>query len=143
MVQNKIKLDDLVNKKFDIEIGSSTESTLWDKNSLIKKINDVIMHNLFDWDFYYNWTDKKDEYYNVFKETTLASMIANMNNTLNKYFEFTPSPYLRNKESQLRFTIHNNELWIDDWIKTNTTISNELKNDYYRYREKYAGVSLK
>jgi hypothetical protein len=143
MVQNKIKLDDLVNKKFDIEIGSSTESTLWDKNSLIKKISDVIMHNLFDWDFYYNWTDKKDEYYSIFKETTLASMIANMNNTLNKYFEFIPSPYLRNKDSQLRFTIHNNELWIDDWIKTNTTISIELKNDYYRYREKYAGVSLK
>jgi hypothetical protein len=140
---NNLKIDDLVNKKFYIELGTSSVSTTWDRDSLIKKISGVILHNLFDRDFYYNWTDKKEEYYNIFKETTLTPMIADINNTLNKYFELKTPPYPRVEEAKLFFKQHNNQLWIDNWFQTNETISDELKNDYYRYRQEYAGVSLK
>jgi hypothetical protein len=139
---NNLKIDDLVDKKFKIELGSSVESTTWDRNSLVKKISDVITHNLFDRDFYYNWTDNGEEYYNIFKKTTLSPMIIDLNNTLNKYFVFKNTPYSRNEEV-LVFIHNNNQLWIDNWFQTNETISDELKNDYYRYRQKYAGISLK
>lgn len=139
--QNKLRFYDLVGKKFRIELGSGVESTTWDKDSLIKKISDVIKHNLFDSDFYYNWTGNREEYFNVFKKTTLTSMIVDLDSTLNKYFVFKHTPYSIN-EVVLVFKNDDNQLWIDNWFQTNENISDELKKDYYNYRKKYAGVSL-
>jgi hypothetical protein len=33
-------------------------------------------------------------------------------------------------------------LWIDEWFKSNNSVTQELRNDYYAYRKKYAGVDL-
>ena len=66
-IQSKLNIDNLVDKKFPIELGSGVETTNWNKDLLIKKISDVITHNLFDRDFYYNWTNNSEEYFNIFR----------------------------------------------------------------------------
>lgn len=140
-IQSELKLDDLVGKKFYIEVGSGRESRVWDKDSLIKKISSVILHNLFDYEFYYNWTDVGGEYLQIFKKSTLEPMISKFDDTLNKYFEFENSRY-GSDDRTLVFKDHANQSWIDSWFQTNKIIPDELKNDYYKYRQKYAGVTL-
>ena len=140
-IQSELNIDNLVDKKFPIELGSGVETTNWSKDLLIKKIGDVITHNLFDRDFYYNWTDNGKEYYNLFKIDILTPMINDIDNTLNNHFIFKRTPYSRN-EDVLVFKFDNNQLWIDKWFQNNKSISNILKSDYYRYRQEYAGVTL-
>lgn len=136
-ISENVKFKDLVDNKFKIIIGSETRSGNWDKVDLTEKIKEAIKHNLFDWDFYYNWTDNDKEYLKIFKKDTLQPLIKNIDKTLNNMFTF--------KGNKLTFNIKSDdaESWIDNWFQTNKSISKSLKNDYYEYREKYAGVKLK
>ena len=138
-----MKFKNLVGKRFNIKLGSSVESIIWDKDVLIQKIANIIKHNLFDSEFYYNWTDNGAEYFNVFKTITLTPMIEDLENTLNEYFVFKNVPYSKNQKALMFNSNHNDNVsWIDNWFQTNKTISDELKKDYYNYRKCYAGVLL-
>ena len=92
-IQSELNIDNLFGKKFPIEHGSGYETTYWDKDLLIKKISDVITHNLFDRDFYYNWTNNGEEYFYIFKIDTLTPMMNDIDNTLNKFFVFKRTLY--------------------------------------------------
>ena len=140
-IQSELNIDNLFGKKLPIEHGSGYETTYWDKDLLIKKISDVITHNLFDRDFYYNWTNNGEEYFYIFKIDTLTPMMNDIDNTLNKFFVFKRTPY-STLEDVLVFKIDNRQLWIDNWFQNNKSISDELRSDYYRYRQKYADITL-
>lgn len=136
-INESIKFKDLVDNKFKIIIGSQTIGGTWNKRELTEEIKEAIMHNLFDWDFYYNWTDNDKEYFKAFDKDTLKPLLKNIDKTLNNMFAF--------KDNKLTFNIKGTEAeaWIDNWFKTNKSISNSLKEDYYEYREEYAGVKIK
>ena len=139
----KIKLKDLVNKRFDIEIGSMSASGDWeDEDEIIKYISDAIKHNLFDSEFYYNWTDDKKEYLEIFKNDTLEPLLKNIDKTLNDLFVFEEKPYPYGNKLKFKMNNDEKENWIDNWFKTNKSISQSLKKDYYNYRDEYAGVKL-
>ena len=133
-----VKFKDLIDTNFKIEIGSGTESGTWNQKELTEKIKEAIKHNLFNWDFYYNWTNNGKEYSKVFDKETLDPLVKNIDKTLNNMFTFKGN-------NKLTFNIEGDdaESWIDNWFQTNKFISKSLKNDYYEYREKYAGVELK
>ena len=133
--EGNIKFNDLVGNKFTIEVGSGTKEGTWDSDSLENEIEEALSHYLFDWDFYYNWTEEGEEYQSVFKKDTLDPMLKKMDKTLSDMFEFKADKLtfkLADKSKKMR----------DDWFKTNKSISNQLRQDYYQYREKYAGVKL-
>jgi len=136
-INEAIKFKDLIDKKFDIEVGSGTTGKTWNEDNLTQEIENGITHNLFDADFYANWTDNGDEYKKIFDKDTIKPLLKNMDKTLNDMFSFN-----RNK---LTFNIEGSkaESWIDDWFQTNKSISKSLKKDYYDYRDEYAGVTLK
>ena len=92
-MKDKITFNNLVNKSFNIEIGSGNTKTIWDKEKLIKELKEAIKHNLFDADFYYNWTNNDKEYLNVFNEMTLKPMFENIDKTLSDFFIFKKTPY--------------------------------------------------
>ena len=68
-------------------------------------------------------------------------MMNDIDNTLNKFFVFKRTPY-STLEDVLVFKIDNRQLWIDNWFQNNKSISDELRSDYYRYRQKYADITL-
>lgn len=130
-----LKFKDLVDTKFYIEVGNGARSTTWNKDDLIQEIKRSIKHNLFDSEFYYNWTDNGKEYANVFDKDTMQPLLKNIDKTLNNMFSF--------KRDTLTFTFEKkNDEWIDNWFQTNKSISDSLRKDYYEYRKKYAGVEL-
>jgi hypothetical protein len=131
-----LKFKDLVDTKFYIEVGSGTTGGTWSKEELIQEIKSAIKHNLFDSDFYYNWTSDGAEYLKVFNQDTLEPLLKNIDKTLNSMFTF------KNNELTFNIEFKKAEAWIDNWFQTNKSISNSLKQDYYTYREKYAGVKL-
>lgn len=134
-VSESLKFKDLVDTKFYIEVGSGTKSTTWNKDDLIQEIKRSIKHNLFDPEFYYNWTDNGKEYANVFDKDTMQPLLKNIDKTLNNMFSF--------KRNTLTFTFKKkNDEWIDNWFQTNKSISDSLRKDYYEYRKQYAGVEL-
>jgi hypothetical protein len=139
---NKITFNNLVNKSFNIEIGSGNTKTIWDKEKLINELKEVIKHNLFDGEFYYNWTDNDKEYLNIFNEMTLKTMFKNVDKILSDFFVFKKTPY-STLEDVLVFNKMDTDLWIDNWFQTNEVISESLKKDYYNYRNEYAGILLK
>jgi len=142
--ESKLKFEDLVGKYFTIELGSSGASTEWESKELLAYLKKVVTHNLFDMEFYYNWTDsdEKKQYLDIFTNDTLKEIFKNVTNALNKYFEFKTTAYSTNEEV-LVFKFSNKKIadWIDNWFKTNKKISIKLKDDYKRYRENYAGVT--
>ena len=133
-INEALKFKDLVDTRFDIVLGSGTTGTTWNKDDLTHEIKKVIKHELFDWDFYYNWTDSGEEYSKVFDKDTLNPLLKKMDKTLNDMFSF--------KNDKLTFNRVGDE-WIDNWFQTNKSISKSLKKDYYEYRDEYAGVKLK
>jgi hypothetical protein len=137
LTNESLKFKDLVDTNFKIEIGSGTENGTWNQKELTEKIKEGIKHNLFDWDFYYNWTDNNKEYSKVFDKDTLNPLLKKLDKTLKDLFTF--------KDNKLTFNITGDdaEAWIDNWFQTNKSISKSLKQDYYDYREEYAGVKLK
>ena len=135
-----LKFENLVGGNFVLQIGSSgTSYTNWSDADLLAGIEKAIMHNLFDWNFYYNETDHKAEYFNTFKRDTLLPMTKkqNINKTLKNFFEF-------DNRKRLTFTVELDSAtkYIDKWFISNKSISNELKSDYYKFRKRYAGVTL-
>ena len=141
----EIKFEELVGNKFSIKRGSGTKTTTWEKEDLLEEIKGVIEHELFDRDFYYNWTDEGAEYYNIFDKYTLTPMLKDIDKTLNEYFVMKKTPYnniLEFKEhSKIQSIKELGQGYIDNWFKTNPHISPMLRNDYKKYREKYAGVT--
>lgn len=141
-----MKLINLIGRYFPIAIGSSTVSKIWDKDSLEMKINNILHFYLFDIEFYDNWTENGDEYFNVFKDETLKKMTDNIDDTLSKYFSFKKTRYSKNENvlvfHDVNSLVFDKHLFIDNWFKTNKTISNSLRNEYYNYRREYAGVIL-
>jgi len=133
--EDNINFSDLVGKRFDITIGSGTTGGKWDAEELKNEIKSGLQHYLFDADFAYNWTNNSSEYRSVFKKDTLDPMMGKIDKTLNDMFEF------KNGKLTFKFEDEYRKI-IDNWFKTNKSISNELRNDYYQYREKYAGVKL-
>lgn len=131
-----LKFKDLVDSSFNIEIGSGITSGTWNQAELTEEIKKAIKHNLFDWDFYYNWTNSGKEYSKVFDKDTVEPLLKNIDQTLNDMFVF--------KNNKLIFKITGDEAakWIDAWFQNNKSISKSLKKDYYDYREEYAGVKL-
>ena len=134
---NEVKLNDLVNTRFSIEVGSGKTTGNWSNEELIEKLKEAIKHNLFDREFYYNWTDLGKEYNSIFEKETLSPMIKNIDRTLKEFF------VLKGSTLVFRLEGSNAQKWIDKWFQTNKSISNELKSDYYSYRKKYAGVTLR
>jgi hypothetical protein len=134
---NEVKLNDLVNTRFSIEVGSGTTTGNWSNEELIEKLKEAIKHNLFDREFYYNWTDLGKEYNSIFEKETLSPMIKNIDRTLKEFF------VLKGSTLVFRLEGSNAQKWIDKWFQANKSISNELKSDYYSYRKKYAGVTLR
>ena len=132
-----LKFKDLVDTKFYIVVGSGTTGATWNKDDLTQEIKKSIKHNLFVWEFYYNWTNHGNEYANVFDKDTMQPLLKNIDKTLNNMFSF--------KDNKLTFNIDGDEAvaWVDNWFQTNKSISKALKQDYYTYRDKYAGVKLK
>jgi hypothetical protein len=84
-----LKIDDLVGKKLTVEIGSAKYIDTFTKDELIKKIKEALTHDLFNYDFYYNYTssDTKGEYMKLYKDTAIDSLMKNINKTLNDWFE--------------------------------------------------------
>ena len=135
-ISESIKFKDLVDKKFYIEVGSGSTGKTWNEADLTKGIRSAIKHNLFDSEFYYNWTNHGSEYSKVFDKDTLEPLLKNIDKTLNDMFTF--------KGDTLAFTFREkNDSWIDNWFQTNKSISSSLRKDYYEYRDEYAGVKLK
>ena len=138
MEKKQIKFDDLIGTKFEIELGSMTTYKRWDKESFIKEIKSVVQHNLFDSEFYYNWTNNKEEYIYIFNRDTSNPLLNNINKTINEMFILKNGTYYK----KLVFNLDNYLGWIDNWFKTNESISNSLRQEYYDYRYKYASVNL-
>lgn len=124
-------MENLIDKKFDFVVGSTTYNQLWNEQDLTEQISKAIQYIMFDWDFYYNWTDNKEEYIKIFAKKTLAPMMENVEQTFTDWVEFDGK--------KLIFKIENVD--IDKWFME-TNMSNELRNDYYEYRKEYAGVYL-
>lgn len=138
-------VDSLVGKRFQIEEGSSGHLCYggWEKEKLLEKLRSVIKHELFSGDFCYNWTRHDREYRDVFEKEVLNPMMADIDNTVRNHFHFVRKSWLTD-DLILKFkhTEDENELFTDNWFKTNKSISKELKDDYFYYRKKYAGVEL-
>jgi hypothetical protein len=131
------KFKELVDTRFSIEVGSGTATGTWSNEELIEKLKEAIKHNLFDGDFYYNWTRLGKEYNSIFEKETLSPMLKNIDRTLNNFFVLKGGILVFKLEGR------DKEKWIDKWFQQNKSISDELKSDYYSYRKKYAGVQLK
>lgn len=121
----------LIDKKFDFVVGSTTWNQVWNEQDLTEQISRAIQHTMFDWDFYYNWTDNKDEYLEILDKKNLAPMMESVEHTLENWFEFDGK--------KLRFKIENVD--IDKWFME-TNMSNELRKEYIDYRLEYAGINL-
>jgi hypothetical protein len=131
----KIKLDDLVGQNFKFIIGSSTTSGKWSKNEIIEEIEKAIKYYLFDFDFYYNYTNNKKEYSNLYIKTIQEPMLKNINKTLKDWFSY------ENKVLSIKNSIDKRK-FIDNWFMK-TSIPEELKKEYIKYRKDYSGVILK
>jgi hypothetical protein len=124
-------MENLIDKKFDFVIGSTTWSQVWNKEDLTEQISKAIQYIMFDWDFYYNWTDNKEEYIKIFAKKTLAPMMENIEHTIENWFEFDGK--------KLRFKTENVD--IDKWFME-TNMSNQLRKEYIDYRLEYAWINL-
>lgn len=121
----------LIDKKFDFVVGSTTWNQVWNEQDLTEQISRAIQHTMFDWDFYYNWTENKKEYIEIFNRKTLVHMMEIIDYTLENWFEFDGK--------KLRFKTENVD--IDKWFME-TNMSNELRKEYIDYRLEYAGINL-
>jgi hypothetical protein len=130
------QLNDLIGKRVAIEIGSGTTTGVFTQDEIKKAISDAIEHNLFDYEFYYNWASKGKEYQDAFRKDTLDVMLKDLSKTLKDLFTFHNGKLVFNMLPPIK------EKWIDSWFKKNKSISQSLRTEYYNYREKYAGVKL-
>jgi hypothetical protein len=140
-----LKIEDLVGKKLTIEIGSAKYIDTFTKDELIKKIKEALMKDLFNYDFYYNYTssDTKSEYMKLYKETVIDSLMKNINKTLNDWFEIKDARFNPVSNSNLLLVKENNNFdkVSDKWFMK-TRISDKLRNEYKAYRKKQFSVIL-
>lgn len=140
-----LKIEDLVGKKLTVEVGSGSEIGTFTKDQLIKKIREGLTHDLFNWDFYYNYTssDTKNEYVKLYKETVLEPLMKNVNKTLNNWFDLKDASYNRFSNSEVLVIKENKDFrkLTDNWFMK-TPMSDKLRNEYKYYRKSYSGVNL-
>jgi hypothetical protein len=134
------KKEHLVNNRVRIKLGSGTTTKVWEEEELKNMLIDVIKHELFDSDFYYNWTKNKSEYVKSFNYY-LSNLTTDIQYMLDRWFIFKRTACSPNQDV-LVFKDMETRLWIDEWFKSNNSVTQELRNDYYAYRKKYAGVDL-
>lgn len=136
---NNLKIEDLIGKKFYIDIGSTSVGSFepWTKEDIIKNMKKSIWYNLFDQDFYYNYTspNTKNEYYELFMKTIIEPYTKNINKTLNDWFEFNdPKNDYYWKDAKYLELKKLPAGWIDKWF-TKTPMSDKLRNEYKYYRK--------
>lgn len=124
-------MENLIDKKFDFVIGSTTWSQVWNKEDLTEQISKAIQYIMFDWDFYYNWTDNKEEYLEIFAKKTLAPMMENIEQTFIDWFEFDGK----------KLTFKSEKVDKDKWFME-TNMPNQLRKEYIDYRLEYAWINL-
>ena len=129
---------ELINTRFRFEVGSGYTGALWSEEDFLKELKTSIKHELFDWDFYYNWTDSDSEYMDTFEKETLAPLMKNVQKTLKSLYTFDGKTLKFKGDKKY----NSSDEFKDNWFQT-TKISKQLKKDYYDYREEYAGVVLK
>lgn len=135
------KKESLVNNRVKIELGSGTTVGVWKEEELKEMLIRVIKHNLFDSEFFYNWTINQIEYVKSF-DYYLSNLTKDIQYMLDKWFEFKRRPFCTYEDILVFKDDIDTRLWINEWFKSNNTISQELKNDYFAYRKKYAGEDL-
>lgn len=141
-----LKIEDLVGKKFYIEAGSDVvgSSMPWTKEQIIEKIKKSLWYNLFEQNFYYNYTssDTKNEYYNLFIKNIIEPYTKNINKTLRDWFELnnpkSDSYFQNGKVLEIKQVPSN---WVDKWFMK-TPMSDKLRNEYKAYRKKQFSVTL-
>jgi len=144
--KKKLKLDDLVGKKFWIQDGSQKvkSSNPWEKNELIEKIKNTITSTFVDFDFFYNYIDdERPDFKKAFNKSILEPFIKNIDKTLNKYFEynevgdnFMGQPELKIKDN------FNKRKFLNDWFLKEPLVTSDLKNKYIKYRKDYANETI-
>ena len=141
-----LKIEDLVGTKIYIEDGYGVVGTLvpWTREQIIEKIRKNLWYNLFNQNFYYNYTssDTKNEYYNLFIKTIIEPYTKNINKTLRDWFELndpkSDSYFQNGKILEIKQVPSN---WIDKWFMK-TPMSDKLRNEYKAYRKKQFSVTL-
>lgn len=117
----EINIDDL--NTYTFEIGSRSFIDSNPREYVIEKLEEAILHYLFDLDFYFNYLDRSDKkiYWNLFKRRVLKpfSHKDNINRTLNKYFTIDSNRKLIN----WKLSDRDSEKFRD-----------EFKIEYYKYR---------
>jgi hypothetical protein len=134
---NNLKIEDLVGKKFYINIGSTEVGSLdpWTKEGIIKNMKKAMWYDLFDQDFYYNYTspNTKNEYYELFMKTIIEPYTKNINKTLNDWFEFNnPKNDYYYKDAKYLELKNAPAGWMDKWFMK-TPMSDKLRNEYKYY----------
>jgi len=136
-------ISDLIGNQYKFSVGSGTTMNQEPntKEYVIKQITHAISHYLFDWEFYYNWTDRTEqkEYGDTYKNDILKPLLKNLDKTLKTYFIVD----IDKKTVKWKLSYDVCEKIIDEFFRKNKHISKKLKQDYYEYRDEYAGVKLK
>lgn len=141
MTTKSTNLEYLVGNRISFQIGSWGKTGIWNKEELIEEIRIAIKHELYDANFHYNWTNLGGEYLLIFNRETLEPMIKDIHNTLKDYFVFEKQA--TGEVFTFKYYGDEKRKMIDKFFQENKSISEELRNDYYSYRKKYAGVELK
>ena len=105
-----------------IIIGSTTIGGI-PETELDIFINKLIWHNLFDWEFYYNYGGG-EEYYSEFSEYLKKST-----------HEVTPNVINENGVVSWKDKAKNRE-WINEWME-----NSQFSDSYFKYRHQYAGYT--
>jgi hypothetical protein len=139
---NENTIKDLVGKKFRYVIGSGTESNIDfnDDEYVLRNLGRIIKVNLFDGEFYFNWTDTDEKilYKEIFNDDIIEPLIKNIDKTLEKYF------VINKDKNTVSWSLSNeqNRKIIDNFFLKNKKISDTLRNDYIEYRKEYFWVDL-
>lgn len=141
-----LKIEDFVGKKFYIEAGSDVvgSSVPWTKEQIIEKIKKTLWYNLFEQNFYYNYTssDTKNEYYNLFMKNIIEPYTKNINKTLKDWFEYNdPKSNSYFQDGKVLEIKQVPKGWVDKWFMK-TPMSDKLRNEYKAYRKKQFSVIL-
>ena len=131
-----MKFSQLIGRSFPFECGSGIIRSEWNQESLRLRMEETLKHYLFDWEFFYNYTDSKEqrlEYLRTFREQFLEVVFQDIEKVMEQYFTYEKT--YRDWEHFLRFKGKFEQTYIDAWFK-NAQLSDGLKNEYKAYRMK-------
>lgn len=127
------------NKGVGVKIGSGTtiNRELHRKGEAINILNDLIKHYFIDWEFYYNYSDNKKEYIDLFNEI----MLPQIKSDFGTFFHITKDwsgLFISTKNEFIGFDKFRK--YIDDFIREYS--SSEIKKEYKSYRLSYSNVEF-